>query len=195
MKSGGWGAEDSRFWCDIKIMCRFNTIRTVIRFFTAVILTCLLALISGCTHTPTIILACTLAIVAEWQSGLSENQNQYDVRLDSKFLTEENALSLEPLHDYQISHPIEKVIWSPFFAHVILKLILYTTLLLAHKSTAKVFAFDTGIQYLIWGYLVFVPFILDLSHLKGLSSFCVIEIYRMISDVILLGSILSFSLV
>lgn len=197
LKSGGWGAEDSRFWCDIKIMYvrGFNTIRTAIRFFTATVLTLLIAVISGSKDTATLILASTVAIIAEWQAGLSENQNQYDVRLDNKFLTEENALALEPLHEYQNSHPKEKVSWSPFCAHVGLKLILYTTLLLANTRSDETFHFHGLVQYLIWAYMVCVPFIIDIAYLKGACSFCSVEIFRMLTDVVLLGGILCFSLV
>lgn len=197
LKSGGWGAEDSRFWCDVKIMYvrGFNTIRTSVRFFSAAVLTLMVAIISGSTDVTSLILATTVALIAEWQAGLSENQNQYDVRLDSKFLTEDNALALEPLHGYQNSHPKDNVSWSPFCAHVVLKIILYTTLFLGKKTSEEIFQFQILIQYLTWAYMVCVPIILDVSYLKNACSFCYVEIFRMLSDTLLLGAILCLSLV
>ena len=197
LKSGGWGAEDSRFWCDIKIMYvrGFNTIRTVSRIFTAICLTILLGVISDSGHIDTLIFASTLAVMAEWQAGLSENQNQYDVRLDSKFLSENNALLLEPLNDYQNSHPKENISWSPFVVHTFIKILLHTTLLLTHSRSSDTFEFESVVQSIIWLYMVFLPVILDAAYLKHACSFVVIEIYRMLVDVFILGALVWVSLV
>ena len=98
--TGPWGSEKSRFWCDIKIMYvrGFNTIRSItdMASFTLYLWITMLAL--EVDSELTVVLLPLLAILAEWQAGLSENQLQDDVNVTDKFITEDNLLSLEGLH-------------------------------------------------------------------------------------------------
>lgn len=191
---GGWGASDGRFWCDVKIMYvrGFNTMRTVCRFFSVSLAFALLCLLVGIpSSTPFV---CMLVVVSEWQAGVAENQNQYDIKFQDKFIDEENRLSVENLHNYQISHTNENVTWSAFVIARIIKVLTLTSMfVLTQPVDGLIFSAPVTVTILMWSFVV--PSILDFAYFKHFMTFCQLEIYRMISDCILLPLIIMFSLV
>lgn len=191
---GGWGAANSRFWCDVTIMYvrGFNTMRTVSRFFTASALFSTVAILLGVEAAVPFI--CLLVVVAEWQAGLAENQNQYDIKFQDKFVDDDNRLSLETLHHYQASHAIEHTTWSAFAISCGLKAATLTcTLAMAPGSTGLVFRVPVIVAILMWAFVVTA--LLDFAYLKQSVTFCQLEIYRMVSDTIYLPLIVMFALV
>lgn len=196
LKADGWGAADSRFWCDVKIMYvrGFNTVRTITRFLSSAALTMLFAALFD-TLTPTnVVFACVIAIIAEWQAGLTENHNQYDVKVHDKFVTDKRTLDLEVLHEFQRQHPHTNISWSPFVVHAVLKFVLYFTFVVFQTDSVD-FVFKVPVALLVWTYEFVSPAILDFMYLKGMCSFVKLEMYRMIVDTTLLGTIMAFTLV
>ena len=196
LKSDGWGAADSRFWCDVKIMYvrGFNTVRTITRFICSSALTTLFAAFFDDMTPTTVIFACMIAIIAEWQAGLTENHNQYNVKVHDKFVTEQRTLDLEALHHFQKQHPHTNISWAPFVVHAILKFVLYFTLVVFRTDSVD-FVFKVPVALIVWLYECVSPMIVDFVYLKGITTFVKIEIYRMVIDASLLGLIMAFTLV
>jgi len=191
----GWGAPKSRFWCDVKIMFvrGFNTIRTMSRFFSMTLLFALLTFILGAPPSG-IFYVSLLAVIAEWQIGIVENQNQYDQTIHEKFIDEQGELCLESLHTYQVKHPNESVVWSPFVISCLVKTWVITCLFLTSNLPQQwIFATPLIICILLWSYIL--PSVLDFMYLKNVCTFCQLELYRMVSDIIFLSLIMMFSLV
>ena len=192
---GGWGTANGRFWCDVIIMYvrGFNTMHTVSRFFTASALFSMVASLLGLdTCVPFI---CLLVVVAEWQAGLAENQNQYNIKFHDKFVDDDNRLTLETLHAYQTSHPIEHTAWSTFIVSSGLKAATLTSIftLAASETYNLVFRAPVIVSILMWAFMVTA--LLDFAYLKQSITFCQLEIYRMLSDTIFLPLIIMFALV
>jgi len=191
----GWGAPKSRFWCDVKIMFvrGFNTIRTMSRFFSVTFLFALLTFILGAPPSG-IFYVSLLAVIAEWQIGIVENQNQYDQTVHEKFIDAQGTLCLESLHTYQVNHPNQSVVWSPFVISCLVKTWVITCLFLTSDLPQQwIFATPLIICILLWSYIL--PLVLDFMYLKNVCTFCQLELYRMVSDVIFLSLIMMFSLV
>lgn len=191
---GGWGTSQGKFWCDVKIMYvrGFNTVRTVSRFINMCLLftlVChLLTLEASTTFT------CLLMIIGEWQAGVLENQNQYDIRFQDKFVDADDHLSLPALHAYQTSHPAEHINWTAFFIQGIIELLTLTFVFVAaHLQTELIFAVPVIVCVIMWSFLV--PVMLNFAYLKQTITFCQLEIYRMIADIVILPITVMFALV
>lgn len=191
---GGWGAADGKFWCDVKIMYvrGFNTIRTVFRFINACILfTCVCQLLSVESSTAFV---CLLMILCEWQAGVSENVNQYDIRFQDKFVDTDGCLSLESLHSYQASHCNDNVSWSSFTVHCAIQVSTLTFVIIgARLQTELVLAVPVIACIILWAFLW--PAMLHFAYLKHTCTFTQLEIYRMVGDVAILSLTAMFSLV
>jgi len=191
---GGWGTSQGKFWCDVKIMYvrGFNTVRTVTRFIN---IGCLFTLVCHLlTLETSTTFVCLLMIIGEWQAGVVENQNQYDIHFQDKFVDDNDCLSLSVLHTYQNSHPIEHVTWSAFLTHGVIDLLTLTFVFVgARLHTDLVFAVPVIVCVIMWSFLV--PVMLNFAYLKQTITFCQLEIYRMIADVVILPIAVMFTLV
>ena len=195
LSMGGWGAAKSRFWCDVKIMFvrGFNTIRTLGRFLSMTLLFAFLTFILGAPPA-CILYVGLLVVIAEWQIGIVENQNQYDQTIHEKFTNEQGELCLESLHTYQVKHPNQSVVWSPFVISCLIKTWTITCLFLTSELSKQwIFATPLIVCVLLWSYIL--PSVLDFMYLKNVCTFVQLELYRMVSDIIFLSLIVMFSLV
>lgn len=194
--TGGWGAADSRFWCDVKIMYArgFNTIRTIVTAFSRTFLFILMYLILGGNEMTTIIFIPLLSVLSEWQAGLSENKNQYDCKAHDKFM-KQGSLCLESLHYFQSQKTEPSKHIQPFIAHVIIKTYLITTLIATGDSNKNTFTFGIPIVSLIVVYTYIAPVLIDFAYLKSGITFCQVELYKMILDIIMPCLIACFTLV
>jgi len=192
---GGWGAENSRFWCDVKIMFvrGFNTVRTLGQFLSSTLLFIMLAFTFG--SEASIMYISLLVIIAEWQTGIVENQNQYDQAIHDKFINEKGELCLESLQLYQFNHPSNTVVWSPFVIACSIKTYVITCILVMSDIEFERWTFSTPISVciILWGYII--PSFLNFTYLKNAFTFCQLELYRTVSDAIFLPLIMMFSLV
>jgi len=192
---GGWGAENSRFWCDVKIMFvrGFNTVRTLGYFLSNTLLFIILAFTFG--SEASILYISLLVIIAEWQTGIVENQNQYDQVIHEKFTNEKGELCLESLQLYQFNHPSSIVVWSPFVIACSIKTYVITCILVMSHTEFERWTFSTPISVciILWGYII--PSFLNFTYLKNALTFCQLELYRTVSDVVFLPLIMMFSLV
>ena len=196
--SGGWGAADSRFWCDVKIMYvrGFNTIRTISRMVSFSISLWLMAIILQINNTTTMALLPLLAIISEWQAGLSENQNQYDIKSFDKFTKDDDqTLCLESLNYFQSQKNERGKLTTSFVVNCLMKTYIITSLLMTWPSTETEMAFGIPIIVTIVLYTFIVPVILDLCYVKSGLTFCQVELYRMVMDIILPFVVVLFSLV
>ena len=193
----GWGSSTGRFWCDVKIMIvrGFNTIRTLSRVVASPMLTVQLALLLGCTHTPALLFLCLLSVLGELQLGLSENQNQYDVQTHEKFVSDENRLLLETVHNYQAAHPLTNVSQVSFVVYALINISVTTILLLFREKVEEAAIFAMPIVVMLVLYIVCLPIFAHLSYLKGIWTFCEYEIYRSLGDVLLLTLVTCFIIV
>lgn len=192
---GGWGAENSRFWCDVKIMFvrGFNTVRTLGHFLSSTLLFIILAFTFG--SEASIMYISLLVVIAEWQTGIFENQNQYDQGIHEKFTNDKGELCLESLQLYQFNHPKTTVVWSPFVIVCSIKTYVITCILIMSDTELERWTFSTPICVciILWGYII--PSFLNFTYLKNAFTFCQLELYRTISDAIFLPLIMMFSLV
>jgi hypothetical protein len=192
---GGWGAENGRFWCDVKIMFvrGFNTVRTLSHFFSNTLLFLMLAFIFG--SEASMLYISLLVIIAEWQTGIVENQNQYDQAIHEKFINEKGELCFESLQLYQFNHPSATVVWSPFVIACSIKTYVITCILVMSHTEFERMTFSTPISVciILWGYIL--PSFLNFVYLKNAFTFCQLELYRTVSDAIFLPLIMMFSLV
>jgi hypothetical protein len=196
--SGGWGAPDSRFWCDVKIMYvrGFNTIRTITRMFSLSLGLWLIAAILTIDNNTTIVLIPLLAIISEWQSELSENKNQYDIKGFDKFTKEDDiTLCMETLHHFQLQRKEKGNLISSFFISAFIKIYIITCLFATWTGTELTKTFSIPIVVVTVLYICVLPIILDLIYIKSFITFCQLEIYRIIIDVTLPCIIMVFSLV
>lgn len=193
LSMGGWGASDSRFWCDVRIMFvrGFNTVRTFGKFSASTLLFVFAALLLQVNEG--LLFLCLLIILAEWQAGVSENQNQYDQSLFEKFIGEDGKLCLESLNLYQFQHPHQSVSWSPFIVHCLIKTWVVSSLFWMATFSDTIFLIPQVLCILLWCY--FVPLILDLMYFQNICTFCQLETYRIVMDSTLLPLILMFALV
>ena len=192
--TGGWGASDGRFWCDVKIMYvrGFNTMRTVCRFFSVSAMFTMLACLLGAKSSVAFIIM--LVVVSEWQAGLAENQNQYDIKFQDKFLDDENHLCIETLHQYQLTHAVEHVVWTSFAIASTVKLLTLTCMFItATRTSTLVFAGPVIVGGIVWSYVLSTT--LDFAYFKHAITFCQLEIYRMLADVAALTIVVMFTLV
>jgi hypothetical protein len=174
--SNGWGTPKGKFWCEVKIMIArgFNTIRTSLRLLITPILFIVMSVEVGITDPITILFLVMLAIISEINAGTSENQNQYDMQTNEKFVDSANQLLLEELNMYQKEHALQKVTWVPLIIAVVIQNILLVALILGGDSIG------------------FIPFIvlihcvlqqlMSFLHLFGSWSFVQLEIFRSFVD-------------
>ena len=174
--SNGWGEQKGKFWCDIKIMVArgFNTIRTSLRLLITPILFIVMSVELGITDPITILFLVMLAIISEINAGTSENQNQYDMQTNEKFVDSANQLLLEELNMYQKEHALQKVTWVPLIIYVIIQNILLAALILGGDSIGFIpfiVIFHTVLQQLM-----------SFLHLFGVLSFVQLVIVRSFVD-------------
>lgn len=195
--TNGWGSSKGRFWCDVKIMFvrGFNTIRTTSRLVSVSVLYIQLSILLGCSNFSTLLLLVALSIMAEFQSGISENQNQYDIQTHEKFISDDNFLEIEQVHQYQLEHPLSNVKFTPILLFGCLNAYITTTLLMTQSETVSHLFFEKPVIILIILFNVVVPTCTHLYYFKALCTFCELEIYRSLSDTILLTLIILFTLV
>ena len=195
--SGGWGSSKSRFWCDIKIMYvrGFNTIRSITDMASFTLYLWITMLVLEVDSELTAALLPLLAILAEWQAGLSENQLQDDVNVTDKFITEDNVLSLEGLHYQQVQKKDPRPVTVPFMAHCLIKTYVFTSLLIIGRRGETPLIFGIPIVGLIVFYTYIATLTLDFMYIKRFQTFCQVELYKIIIDMIFPGVIVAFSLV
>ena len=174
--SNGWGEQKGKFWCDIKIMVArgFDTIRTSLRLLITPILFIVMSVELGITDPITILFLVMLAIISEINAGTSENQNQYDMQTNEKFVDSANQLLLEELNMYQKEHALQKVTWVPLIIAVVIQNILLVALILGGDSIGFIpfiVIFHTVLQQLM-----------SFLHLFGVWSFVKLEIFRSFVD-------------
>ncbi len=136
-----------------------------------------------------------LGLLGEYQEGISENQDQYDVQAHDKFVSDENCLLLDQVHKYQSEHPRAKVKHTPFVLHAMLNIYLVTCLMMFKNVVPQPIFFATPVIVLLMTYTVCIPILTHLLYLKGVWTFCELDIYRSISDVVLMTLITLFSLI
>jgi len=182
--SNGWGTSESRFWCDVKIMYSrgFNTIRTCTSFVSRSILFALMSIILNIGSWTTISLIVLLSIISEWQAGLSENKNQYDIKVHDKFMRND-CLSLEALHYFQFQKKNTLTHYMPFVVHCFIKTYLITTLLATSSEIDSNFTFGWPIVAIIVLYTYLIPTFIDFMHLKNTITFCQVELYKLVLDI------------
>jgi len=193
----GCGSSDGRFWCDVKIMIvrGFNTIRTVARLVSSPLLYVQMALLLGCDNTQALVFLCIVIVLAELQFGLSENQNQYDVQTQDKFI-DDNKLLLEQVNKYQQEHPLTNVSIQAFVVYAILNVIVSTILLLCQPAlVGESIFFATPIVTMLIVYCTGIPILTHLFYLKGAWTFCEYEIYRSLADCLFLTLLTLFTFV
>jgi hypothetical protein len=173
----------------------FNTIRTTSRLVSVSVLYIQLALHLGCSSLPALLLLVALSIMAEFQAGIAENQNQYDVQTHEKFISDDNFVEMEQVHQYQLEHPLSNVKFTPIFLYGFLNAYITTTLLMTRSETVSHIFFESPVIILIILFNVVVPTCTHLYYFKALCTFCELEIYRSLSDTILLTFLILFTLV
>jgi hypothetical protein len=174
--SNGWGEQKGKFWCDIKIMVArgFDTIRTSLRLLITPLLFIVMSVEVGIKDPITILFLVMLAIVSEINAGTSENQNQYDMQTNEKFVDSANQLLLEELHAFQKEHALQKITWGPLIIAVIIQNVLLVALIIGGDSIGFIpfiVIFHTVLQQLM-----------SFSHLFGVLSFVQLEIFRSFTD-------------
>ncbi len=194
--TGPWGSEDSRFWCDVRIMYvrGFNTIRTVMNMLSSSLMLMFLSVMLGNTNSLSLSLIFIVCVLSEWQSGCAENTNQYEVKAFDKFM-DGNILCLETLHFHQIQNRRERQKWSSFIFSIVIKVYLVTVILLAANLDEEILVFQVPIATLIIIYVLLIPPIQSFMFLKGVLTFSQLELYRIIMDLIFPMLIVTFSLV
>ena len=194
--TGGWGASNSRFWCDVKIMYArgFNTIRSCTSFVSRSICFYFIAILLDNRSLSTSLLLPLLAVLAEWQVGLSENKNQYDIKVFDKFM-KNGQLCLESLQHFQSQHPSKTTYFVPFLATLVIKTYVITTLLLSWTHNSSEFAFGIPLVCILIFYVWCAPLLLDLMYLKSALTFCQLELARMLLDITIPVIVACFALV
>lgn len=193
--NGGWGAADTRFWCDVKIMYvrGFNSIRTIMNWLTTSLVFIQLAILFNVESS--LLFIAMLVIISEWQAGISENQNQYDIKFTEKFTDIDQHLLVEFLHAYQLQHPLQKIDWVCFIIHSTLKIYILSVMFYISPGlrTEMAFTIPFVVCSIVWKLIL--PCVLDFAYFKQVITFCQLEIYRMITDVVMLLFLTMFALV
>lgn len=196
--SGGWGAQDTRFWCDIKIMFvrGFNTIRSISNMISSVINFWIVAVVLNLDGRLAMALILPLAVLSEWQGGIAENLSQESVKASDKFLTSGGQLNLETLHFHQSQLQNETPKKSQaFLISAFIKTYVMTCLLaIAHWDLVSP-VFGVPIVMTIVGGIYIIPLFLEMAYIKKMRTFCQVEIYRIVLDCIIPMVIAAFSLV
>lgn len=195
VKMGGWGAADSRFWCDVRIMYvrGFNTVRTIVNWISSSVVFSMLTLLMGVESSVLFILM--LNIVADWQAGMSENQNQYNIKFQDRFMDEKEQLCLESLHHYHKQHTLEKIAWTPFVLAYFLKTYLLSCMIFYSDGISSEFIFAIPMVVLIVTWVFLIPCFLNFVYLKQVITFCNLEMYRILADCVMPTLLVMFTLV
>jgi hypothetical protein len=195
VKMGGWGASDSRFWCDVRIMYvrGFNTVRTIFNWMSSSVVFSMLTLLMGIESSILFILM--LNIIADWQAGMSENQNQYDIKFQDRFSDDNEQLCLESLHYYQKQHALEKITWTPFTIACCLKIYLMSCMIFYSDGISSDFVFAVPMTVLIVLWVFLIPCFLNFVYFKQAITFANLEIYRILSDCVVPPLLVMFTLV
>ena len=195
VKMGGWGAENSRFWCDVRIMYvrGYNTVRTIFGWVTCSTLFGLLAMLMSVDSS--LLFIVTLMIIADWQAGIAENQNQYDIKFQDKFIDDNDYLCMEKLHSYQQRHINSNIVWSPFMIANGIKAYTLTAIIFHSNGIQQDFVFVVPVIVLITMWAFILPCFLDFVYYKQIITFCKLEIFRMLVDCTILPLIVMFTLV
>ena len=196
LSTGPWGSENSRFWCDVKIMYvrGYNTIRTVTRMFSISLLFIFMNHLLGHSQTLATLLLVLIMVVIEWQSGLAENANQYDIKAFDKFM-DGDRLCLESLHFFQLQKKTEASHWMSFVIAFVVKLYTVTSIMITANTSAPGPVFQIPIIIMITLYSILMPTLLDFIYLKSMATFCQVEMVRTVSDVVFPFLVVIFSLV
>jgi hypothetical protein len=195
VKMGGWGAADSRFWCDVRIMYvrGFNTVRTIFNWLSSSVVFGMLTLLMGVESSVLFILM--LNIVADWQAGMAENQNQYDIKFQDRFSDENEQLCLESLHHYHKQHVLDKIAWTPFAIACFLKTYLLSCMIFYSDGISSDFVFAVPMAILIVLWVFLIPCFLNFVYFKQAITFCNLEIYRILTDCVVPPLLVMFTLV
>lgn len=194
--AGGWGDPNGRFWCDVKIMYvrGFNTLRTIVTYMTTPIYMIYLAHLVGIHQFITLFFIGLLAMISEWQYGISENQNQYDVKAFDKFINpDDNTICLETLHNHQLNRTSGNIFWSGMMMGSIIKILVISATLIGGQSPT--ITFGIPIVTLIIIYACIIEIVLSILYLKKTITFCQIELYRLVADLTMPFLIFIFTLV
>lgn len=194
--TGPWGSENSRFWCDVKIMYvrGYNTIRTVTRMFSISLFFIFMNHLLGHTQTLVTLLLILIMVVIEWQSGLAENVNQYDIKAFDKFM-DGDKLCLESLHFFQLQKKSENAHWMSFIIAFVVKLYTVTCIFITANNTIPGPVFQIPIVITITLYSILLPTLLDFIYLKSMATFCQVEVMRTVFDTVFPFLVVIFSLV
>ena len=194
--TGPWGSENSRFWCDVKIMYvrGYNTIRTVTRMFSISLLFIFMNHLLGHFQTCMTLLLVLIIVVIEWQSGLAENANQYDIKAFDKFM-DGNRLCVESLHFFQLQKRSEASHWMSFVIACVVKVYTVTCIFITAPNSGPIPLFQIPIIIMITLYSILLPTMLDFMYLKSMATFCQIEMVRTVIDIIFPFLVVVFSLV
>lgn len=194
--TGPWGSENSRFWCDIRIMYvrGFNTIRTVLNMFSTSLMLIFLSILLGHSDSLSLSLIFLIGMISEWQNGTVENVNQYDVKVFDKFM-DGDILCLETLHFSQMQTKREKVQWFSFIFSLVVKLYLATSILCTADMNHTSLTFGVPVAIAVIFYTCVIPSLGIFMFLKGAITFCQLELYRILMDIAFPILIISFSLV
>ena len=122
----------------------------------------------------TILFLVMLAIISEINAGMSENQNQYHMQTNEKFVDSENQLLLEELNMYQKEHTLQKITWGPLIIYGTILNILLIALIIGGDSIGPIpfiVLFHSVLQQLM-----------SFLHLFGVWSFVKLEIFRSFVD-------------
>lgn len=187
LAAGGWGSPESRFWCDVKIMYvrGFNTVRTISRMCSTGLLFGFFAIVTiGRFDLLTLAFLCPLAALAEWQAGLVELQNQYDVKLDDKFAADQ-TLCLETLHYHQEHRARTVKTWAPYILSVTTKVYMTTWLVCTASASGSRWALFGPLTIAIIFYVDMIPFVMTYLYQRNHMTFCELEVFRVVSDCVL----------
>lgn len=194
--TGPWGSENGRFWCDVKIMYvrGYNTIRTVTRMFSISLLFIFMNHLLGNSQTLATLLLVVIMVVIEWQSGLAENANQYDIKAFDKFM-DGDRLCLESLHFFQLQKKSDQSHWMAYVIACVVKIYTVTCIFMTANTSTPSAVFQIPIIILITLYSILLPTLIDFIYLKSMATFCQVEIVRTVSDVVFPFLVVVFSLV
>jgi hypothetical protein len=194
--SGGWGADDGRFWCDVKIMYArgFNTIRSMANIWSTAFYLSYAALLLGHASPLTIPLMAFVAAVIEWQTATGENLNQYDIKAFDKFVDAQGVLCLESLHNLQLQKCAQRVYWTPTILSITARLYVFTALL-ATGTFGTTHTFQIPLVCILVVHICLVPAVNEFAHYKQLFTFCQVEVYRTVADMVNVSILLTLSLV
>ena len=194
--TGPWGSENSRFWCDVKIMYvrGYNTIRTITRMFSTSILFVFMNHLLGHTQILVTLLLILIIVVIEWQSGLAENAHQYDIKVFDRFM-DGNCLCLESLHFYQLQKKSQTSHWMSFAIACFVKIYTVTCIFITASGHQESPFFQVPIIINITVYSIILPALLDFAYLKSAATFCQVEMVRTVADVFFPFIVIIFSLV